>query len=79
MLFCIFETFDKTFKLDGGIGAFFESHDPQTASAYDVERFFFDNIENYIIVIIMINIVAGIIIDEFGNLRVIENNKNRDI
>jgi hypothetical protein len=29
-------------------------------------RFFFDNLENYLLLIIMLNIVAGIIIDTFG-------------
>eukprot|EP00828_Plagiopyla_frontata_P005103 TRINITY_DN11995_c0_g2_i1.p3 TRINITY_DN11995_c0_g2~~TRINITY_DN11995_c0_g2_i1.p3 ORF type:complete len:204 (-),score=44.84 TRINITY_DN11995_c0_g2_i1:66-677(-) len=79
MLFCFVETFDLTFKNDGGVGSFFEGVKQQDPNNYDYERFFFDNIENYLIVIIMINIVAGIIIDEFGNLRVLENNKNSDI
>ena len=60
MLFCFVETFDLTFKNDGGVGSFFENVKSQDPTNYDYERFFFDNIENYLIVIIMINIVAGL-------------------
>jgi len=41
----------------------------------NIGRFFFDNLSNYILVIIMINIVAGVIIDTFGALRSKENDK----
>lgn len=36
---------------------------------YSPSRFAFDNTSNIILVIIMVNIVAGIIIDTFGSLR----------
>jgi len=41
----------------------------------NIGRFIFDNLANYILVIIMINIVAGVIIDTFGALRSKENDK----
>lgn len=53
--------------------------DPDRGDKYEWRRFTFDNTSNIILVIIMVNIVAGIIIDTFGSLREEENNKNRDI
>jgi len=46
---------------------------------YSWGRFIFDNLSNIVLVIIMVNIVAGIIIDTFGSLREAEGEKNRDI
>lgn len=45
----------------------------------DPRRFVFDNLENIILVIIMINIVAGIIIDTFGLLREEDERSKKDI
>lgn len=42
---------------------------------YRVGRFVFDNTSNIFLVIIMVNIVAGIIIDTFGSLREKESDK----
>ena len=42
-------------------------------------RFFFDNIYYILLMIIMINIVAGIIIDTFGTLREELNKYNYDL
>jgi len=53
--------------------------DPEYTEKYKIGRFSFDNTSNIILVIIMVNIVAGIIIDTFGSLREYENDKNRDI
>lgn len=41
-----------------------------------VDRFFFDEVSNITLGVIMLNIVAGIIIDTFGSLREEEGNKN---
>lgn len=48
-------------------------------AGYKLSRFFFDQITCYILNIILINIVAGIIIDTFGSLREKENAKLEDI
>ena len=40
---------------------------------------FFDNMYQIVVKIIMVNICAGIIIDTFGNLRELDNQKNKDI
>lgn len=40
---------------------------------------FFDTLFNIIILVILINIVSGIIIDKFGELRQMENDRMEDI
>ena len=73
---CFFETFDQTFKDNGGIGQLYEKVNPQSASHiffiiyniylfifsanYNYGRFFFDNAFNITLVIVLINIVAGL-------------------
>lgn len=75
---CFFETFDLTFKEGGGVGAFL-------TDLWDLEenqlylRFFFDNIFNLLQIQIMLNMVAGIIIDEFGALKESLNERNKDM
>lgn len=58
-LVCFLTTFDETFKNNGGIGGYLSSVAPQLNVDFSIGRFFFDNIANIIIVIIMINIFAG--------------------
>lgn len=73
-------TFDWTFKANGGVGGYLtDLENPDSTSKYRLARFSYDNTSNIILVIIMVNIVAGIIIDTFGSLREEENDKNRDI
>ena len=93
ILFCFIETFDNTFKNNGGIGSFYAEIDAQTNSFnfkilksyfiildnYKYGRFFFENLFNIVLVIILINIFSGIIIDKFGDLRESENEKAKDI
>ena len=82
-IFCFLYTFDWTFKANGGVGGYLtdnQTGDKDTYEPkYEIKRFVYDNTSNIILVIIMVNIVAGIIIDTFGSLRENENNKNRDI
>lgn len=79
-LMCFLFTFDWTFKANGGVGGYLTDIEvPDKASKYQVGRFFYDNLSNIILVIIMVNIVAGIIIDTFGSLREEENIKLADI
>ena len=75
--YCFLYTFDWTFISNGGVGGYLTNLSP--TAEYDYFRFFFDNISNILLVIIMINIWSGIIIDTFGNLRDVENERNRDI
>jgi len=80
---CFLTTFDFTFKANGAIGGYLDGiADPIPEDAdhgYKFGRFFFDFFNNIILVVIMISIVAGIIIDTFGLLREMEEEKNKDI
>jgi inositol 1,4,5-triphosphate receptor type 1/inositol 1,4,5-triphosphate receptor type 3 len=82
-MFCFLYTFDWTFKANAGVGGYFsglEDNGPDPpAEKYNWGRFLFDNSSNIFLVIIMVNIVAGIIIDTFGSLREEEGDKMRDI
>jgi inositol 1,4,5-triphosphate receptor type 1/inositol 1,4,5-triphosphate receptor type 3 len=73
------ETFDKAFKNNGGIGGWFDSNNAQSSENYSFGRFFFENLYNIVIVIIMIQIFSGIIIDTFSSLREKSLQKSRDI
>jgi len=46
---------------------------------FGVGRFFFDELSNIILGVIMLNIVGGIIIDTFGSLREEESAKSQDM
>jgi hypothetical protein len=80
-IFCFLFTFDWTFKANGGVGGYLTgtSDSKNERMVYRWGRFTFDNTSNIILVIIMVNIVAGVIIDTFGSLREKENEKIRDI
>lgn len=77
----IFECFviimDKSFKFDGGIGGYLAYANEYTEESIeegeyiplDLKRFAFDNLFLIILMVLMINIIAGIIIDTFGSLR----------
>lgn len=60
------------FKYDSGLGAFLTytyATPGQFSTGMIVLRWVFDNLFNLTLLIILINIVAGIIIDTFGSLR----------
>jgi len=76
---CFLYTFDYTFKANGGIGGQLISVTETPAGEIKLGRFFFDNIFNIIIVIVVVSIVAGIIIDTFGSLREKDNEKKMDV
>lgn len=44
-----------------------------------IGRFFYDELSNIILGVIMLNIVGGIIIDTFGSLREEESAKSQDM
>jgi inositol 1,4,5-triphosphate receptor type 1/inositol 1,4,5-triphosphate receptor type 3 len=56
------------FKYDSGLGGMM-SPTFGTSLSHIIIRFIFDNTFNMLLLIIMLNIVAGIIIDTFGSLR----------
>jgi len=66
---CLVTAIDKSFKADGGLGGFLTPVGGEESDSKFLIRFFFDNIYFILLMIIMINIVSGIIIDTFGNLR----------
>ena len=74
---CLLTHVDKSFKGDGGIGGSLnpppkpDNNADTTIQMYT--RLIFDNLYNIFLMIIMINIVAGIIIDTFSEMR--ENQK----
>ena len=68
---CLLTTIDRSFKTDGGLGGFMgRSTDTYpNDTGFFFFRFFYDNVQYILIMIIMLNIVSGIIIDTFGTLR----------
>ncbi|CAD8111133.1 unnamed protein product [Paramecium sonneborni] len=81
MWVCFLSTLDSAFKYDQGIGGFLKS--PYEVYPSDevklVLRFIFDNFFNILVIIVMLNIVAGIIIDTFGELREQLQEYNQDL
>lgn len=55
----IFFKIKNYLKNNGGIGGYLSSIVPQSSSDFHIGRFFYDNVSNIVIVIIMINIFAG--------------------
>lgn len=85
---CFVYTFDFTFKYGGGVGGYLDTRrkfsemtNSEDSSAVTIPfmDFLFDNSFNLFLVIIMIQITAGIIIDTFCFLREEENKKNLDM
>ncbi|KRW98864.1 MIR motif [Pseudocohnilembus persalinus] len=87
LFWCFMLMLDYTFKSNGGIGGFLddsragalEEQGLDNTEDYKFLRFIFDTLFNLIIVIILVNIVSGIIIDTFGQLREEETKKLEDI
>ncbi|EAR92909.2 zinc finger, C2H2 type family protein (macronuclear) [Tetrahymena thermophila SB210] len=66
---CLLTAIDRSFKFDGGLGGYLNPTTQQDSTGYFLVRFFFDNLYYILLMIIMINIVSGIIIDQFGEGR----------
>ncbi|EGR30673.1 MIR domain protein [Ichthyophthirius multifiliis] len=87
LLICFLFTFDFTFKANGGIGGQLtemwvqkeKDNEQEYNPNFQAGRLLFDNFYNIILVIIMVQIVAGIIVEAFEELRENEQTKNRDI
>lgn len=79
LLYCFLLNIEWTFR--GAIGGYVQEIVDQgnVALGIGVGRFFFDELSNIILGVIMLNIVAGIIIDTFGSLREVEMSKLEDI
>ena len=77
LLTCVIVNIDQTFKNDGGIGGFLnDSYDfdiDKNESSVSYARIIFDNVFNFIIMMLIVELLAGIIIDKFSELR--ENNE----
>lgn len=75
---CFIANVDRAFKFDGGIGGGLELP-PKPETNLDkkgrnetfkfYKRLLFDNVYNMFLMIVMINIVSGIIIDTFSEMR----------
>lgn len=70
MFLCFLFYFDWTFKANGGMSGWItDNSDEGERAIYSPGRLLWDTFSNLILVVIMVNIVAGIIIDTFGDLR----------
>jgi hypothetical protein len=74
MIYCFLYILDWTFKANAGIGGHLT--DVNQEKKYLFGRVLYDNMFNVFVVIILVQIVAGIIIDTFGSLREKENERN---
>lgn len=72
--------FDSTFKFDGGFTGLFAKTDSEyIESDFKVNaKAIYDFLYNFIILVLIIEILAGIIIDTFGELRSESDEKSRD-
>jgi hypothetical protein len=64
---------DQQFKFDGAVGGFlptpFEPNSDNTDIEVEWERVIYDNVFNLLVAILLIEILSGIIIDKFSELR----------
>lgn len=76
---CFSIIIDRTFKSDSGIGSFFPKFKEQYVLAELSWRWIYDFLNAFIILNLIIEIIAGIIIDTFAVLREEMERKNDDI
>jgi hypothetical protein len=74
MWMCFLTTYDMAFKFEAGVGTYFDSFN-DAAYVSDRTRIGFDSAFNFVLIVIMINIVSGILIDTFGYLRDLDGEK----
>ena len=85
MLNCLLTTFDRSFKSDSGMGGFLvypmNVADPMVPYGwgFKIMRFVYDNMFNALLMVVMLQLLAGIIIDTFGQLREQLNEYNEDL
>jgi inositol 1,4,5-triphosphate receptor type 1 len=81
---CFFVVLDQTFKASGGIGGYLGNgyhslaDDGIDTSVFNFGRIGFDLFFYFVLLIILIQIIGGIIIDKFGELRDNEDIKELD-
>ncbi|CDW74252.1 UNKNOWN [Stylonychia lemnae] len=84
LLRCYLVTLDQTFKASGGVGGFLNSAYLSSESGsvdpnyIDYGRLLYDFFFNFILIILIIQMISGIIIDKFGALREQDDNIDRD-
>ena len=68
---CLIVTLDQSFKNDGGVSGYLAEPYSNSDSTMDIRygRVAFDNAFNFIVLILVVQILAGIIIDKFSELR----------
>lgn len=80
---CFIITLDQCFKRNGGYGAFLDDvytmEDETESATFNVGRVIFDQASNFILLILIAQILAGLIIDKFGELRENAENMEEDI
>ena len=68
---CFIISYDQTFKTGSGVGGYLSAAYYPTGSSESISygRVIYDNIQYLIIYVLLINMITGIIIDTFGDLR----------
>ena len=68
---CFIISYDQTFKTGSGVGGYLSAAYYPTGSSESISygRVIYDNIQYLIIYVLLINMITGIIIDTFGELR----------
>lgn len=79
LLDCALTNYDYTFKNNGGIGAWLNDPSDPPVGVVNYGRLIFDNVNNLILVFCIFNMIAGIIIDTFGDLREKLKEKEEDM
>ncbi|KAJ0403735.1 hypothetical protein P43SY_003040 [Pythium insidiosum] len=78
LLQCFLVSLDQGFKSDGGLGGYLRQR--QLGESTDSYlRLAFDQLYNFILIIMLLNIVFGVIIDTFASLRTADNDKLLDM
>jgi len=81
---CFIATLDQSFKRNGGYSAFLDDvytidDDKPESTTFNVGRVIFDQASNFILLILIAQILAGLIIDKFGELRENAENMKEDV
>ena len=75
LLTCFLVNIDQTFKNDGALGGFLgqtytdEQQNLTEGVNIDYWRILYDNLFNFIVMMLVVELIAGIIIDKFSELR----------
>ena len=77
---CFVSSYDQTFKTGSGIGGYLSTAYTVNGSKENISygRVIYDNIQYLVIYVLLINLITGIIIDTFGNLRQISYDRELD-